>query len=106
MTETGDRRPGRGRLLAAAAGAAGTTGAAAAAAAAATIPTRAVISAPVTAVLASEKCEGITRGAVMTAVCKSKVRNGVDADSAAAGNLQPGDRLGLRVPNRGPLFRL
>ena len=29
----------------------------------------------------------------MTAVCRSKVRNGVDADSAAAGDLQPGDRL-------------
>ena len=92
MTEAGDMMPGRGRFLAAAAVTAATT-AAAAAAAAATIPTRAVISAPVTAVLASEKCEGITRGAVMTAVCRSKVRNGVDADSAAAGDLQPGDRL-------------
>ena len=29
----------------------------------------------------------------MTAVRKSKVSNGVEADSAAAGDLQPGDRL-------------
>ena len=43
-------------------------------------------------VLVAAQC-GITIGSVVTAVCKSKVRSGVEADSAAAGELQPGELL-------------